>query len=109
MLIRGKYLIISEVKKPYIERKDVILCDMTEYPVPRIQIFIDNNFYDINTFKGYIESKSEIRWRSEILRKSMMIYYENLYNELVRLNRDEKINRLIHKELYNINNLALAC
>lgn len=41
MLIRGKYLIISEV---YIERMYIILCDMTEYPIPRIQLFIDNNF-----------------------------------------------------------------
>lgn len=109
MILRGKYLILSESKKPFIDKIDTILCDMTEYPTPKIKLHIDNSYYDLDSFRDFITSKLELKWRSDDVKKCMIIYYESVYRQMLNLSRDEKINRLINKELYNINNLALAC
>ncbi len=114
MTILNNFSILEEFNKPYMSTKDYIVHDIMTYSsrdvmVTYVYLVSDRKLLSISEFTDYIEEKKLLKWRSDNVRDVMIAYYESIEVRLKKYSRDEKINKITNPELYNINNLCLAC
>jgi hypothetical protein len=74
-----------------------------------VYLSCENKLLNTSEFSNFIEEKKLLKWRSDDVRNKMILYYENILILLSKHSREEKLNKIINPELYNIDNLCLAC